>query len=153
VSLLERIQGPGDLKALPASDVPALADEIRQFLVDRVSRTGGHLGPNLGVVELTIALHYCFDFEKDRLLWDVGHQCYAHKILTGRPPTVTIRPISTGIKAVDHMALMEVAWYSRQLHRMANGKDPRPDESGLSSFIKTVLTSGYRTFKTRRLRA
>ena len=78
---------------------------------------------------------------------------YGHKILTGRPPTVTIRPISTGIKAVDRMALMEVAWYNRQLHRMANGKDPRPDESGLSSFIKTVLTSGYRTFKTRRLRA
>lgn len=78
---------------------------------------------------------------------------YAQKILAGRTPTVTIRPISTGIKAVDRMALMEVAWYSRQLHRMAKGKDPRPDESGLSSFIKTVLTSGYRTFKTRRLRA
>ncbi len=78
---------------------------------------------------------------------------YPEKILAGRPPTVTIRPISTGIKAVDRMALMEVAWYSRQLHRMAKGKNPRPDESGLSSFIKTVFTSGYRTFKTRRLRA
>jgi len=78
---------------------------------------------------------------------------YAAKILAGLPPVVTIRPISTGIKAVDRMALMEVAWYARQLHRMAKGKNPRPNESGLSSFIKTVLTSGYRTFKTRRLRA
>jgi 1-deoxy-D-xylulose-5-phosphate synthase len=84
VSLLERIQGPGDLKALPASDVPALADEIRQFLVDRVSRTGGHLGPNLGVVELTIALHRVFDSPRDAIVYDTGHQSYVHKLLTGR---------------------------------------------------------------------
>ena len=78
---------------------------------------------------------------------------YCARVLAGQPPIVTIRPISTGIKAVDRMALMEVAWYSRQLHRLAAGKAPRPDESGLSSFIKTILTSGYRTFRTRRLRA
>ena len=84
MSLLERIQGPGDLKALPASDVPALADEIRQFLVDRVSRTGGHLGPNLGVVELTIALHRVFDSPRDAIVYDTGHQSYVHKLLTGR---------------------------------------------------------------------
>jgi len=78
---------------------------------------------------------------------------YPLKILTGQPPEVTIRPISTGIKAVDKMALMEVAWYSRQLHRMARGKDPRPDESGLVSFLKTMVSNGYRTFQTRRLRA
>ncbi|MEW6078405.1 MAG: NADH:flavin oxidoreductase/NADH oxidase family protein [Thermodesulfobacteriota bacterium] len=78
---------------------------------------------------------------------------YGTRILAGQPPTVTIRPISTGIKAVDRMALMEVAWYSRQLRRMASGQDPEPNESGLASFVKTILTSGYRTFKTRRLRA
>ncbi|MFW5989200.1 MAG: NADH:flavin oxidoreductase/NADH oxidase family protein [Desulfosudaceae bacterium] len=78
---------------------------------------------------------------------------YPLKIMTGQPPEVTIRPISTGIKAVDKMALMEVAWYSRQLHRMARGKDPRPDESGLFSFLKTLARNGYRTFQTRRLRA
>ena len=84
MSLLERIQGPKDLKALPASQVPALAEEIRQFLVDQVSRTGGHLGPNLGVVELTIALHRVFDSPRDSIVLDTGHQSYVHKLLTGR---------------------------------------------------------------------
>ncbi len=84
MSLLERIQGPRDLKALPASEVPALAEEIRQFLVDQVSRTGGHLGPNLGVVELTIALHRVFDSPHDSIVLDTGHQSYVHKLLTGR---------------------------------------------------------------------
>jgi 1-deoxy-D-xylulose-5-phosphate synthase len=84
VSLLERIQGPADLKALPASEVPALAEEIRRFLVDQVARTGGHLGPNLGVVELTIAIHRVFDSPTDTIVLDTGHQSYVHKLLTGR---------------------------------------------------------------------
>ena len=84
MSLLERIKGPEDLKALPASKVPELAEEIRQFLVDQVSRTGGHLGPNLGVVELTIALHRVFDSPRDSIVLDTGHQSYVHKLLTGR---------------------------------------------------------------------
>jgi 1-deoxy-D-xylulose-5-phosphate synthase len=84
VSLLERINGPRDLKALPASEIPVLADEIRHFLVDQVSRTGGHLGPNLGVVELTIALHRVFDSPHDTIVLDTGHQSYVHKLLTGR---------------------------------------------------------------------
>jgi 1-deoxy-D-xylulose-5-phosphate synthase len=82
--LLETINGPGDLKKLSAQQLEGLADEVREQITHSVSRTGGHLASNLGVVELTIALHYVFDFAKDRLLWDVGHQCYAHKILTGR---------------------------------------------------------------------
>lgn len=77
---------------------------------------------------------------------------YANKILQDRTPQVDIRPIRTGIKAVDRMALMEVAWYNRQLHRMARGEKPRPNESGLASFLKTMMTSGYRTFRPRRLR-
>jgi 1-deoxy-D-xylulose-5-phosphate synthase len=84
MALLNSIRGPADLRQLPAAELPALADEIREFLVRTVSRTGGHLGPNLGVVELTIALHRVFDSPRDRILWDTGHQAYVHKILTDR---------------------------------------------------------------------
>ncbi|MER5783532.1 1-deoxy-D-xylulose-5-phosphate synthase [Streptomyces mobaraensis] len=84
MSLLENIRGPRDLKALGTEDLDELAEEIRHFLVNAVARTGGHLGPNLGVVELTIALHRSFDSPSDRILWDTGHQSYVHKLLTGR---------------------------------------------------------------------
>jgi len=84
VSLLNRINSPADLRKMPAQDLPQLAEEIRDIIINTVSRTGGHLSPNLGVVELTIALHYIFDTPQDKILWDVGHQCYAHKLLTGR---------------------------------------------------------------------
>ncbi|MDX2851696.1 1-deoxy-D-xylulose-5-phosphate synthase [Actinacidiphila glaucinigra] len=84
MSLLENIRGPRDLKALPPERLGELAVEIREFLVQAVARTGGHLGPNLGVVELAVALHRVFDSPADRILWDTGHQSYVHKILTGR---------------------------------------------------------------------
>jgi len=84
LSLLNLIQTPADLKRLSIDQLPQLAQEVRQAICDQVARTGGHLAPNLGVVELTIALHYVFDFGYDRLLFDVGHQCYPHKLLTGR---------------------------------------------------------------------
>ncbi|MEU4804424.1 1-deoxy-D-xylulose-5-phosphate synthase [Actinosynnema sp. NPDC023587] len=84
MSLLEAITGPGDVRALPASALPVLAAEIRRFLVEHVSRAGGHLGPNLGAVELTIAVHRVFDSPQDVLLFDTGHQAYVHKVLTGR---------------------------------------------------------------------
>lgn len=86
MELLSTIQSPADLKRLPPDRLPALAQEIREAICAQVSQTGGHLAPNLGVVELTIALHYVFDFARDRLLFDVGHQCYPHKLLTGRLP-------------------------------------------------------------------
>ncbi|MFQ5862781.1 MAG: 1-deoxy-D-xylulose-5-phosphate synthase [Candidatus Brocadiales bacterium] len=82
--LLDSIDSPEDLKNTPLEDLPQLAEEVRELIIDVVSRNPGHLSSNLGVVELTIALHYCFDFKTDRLVWDVGHQCYVHKILTGR---------------------------------------------------------------------
>jgi 1-deoxy-D-xylulose-5-phosphate synthase len=82
--LLNTIIGPQDLRKLSTDHLTALAQEIRQAICDQVSKTGGHLAPNLGVVELTLALHYVFDFSHDRLLFDVGHQCYPHKLLTGR---------------------------------------------------------------------
>nr|WP_203609173.1 1-deoxy-D-xylulose-5-phosphate synthase [Streptomyces anulatus] len=82
--MLTRIKGPRDLDRLSLGELDQLADEIRTFLVDAVSKTGGHLGPNLGVVELTIALHRVFESPKDKVLWDTGHQSYVHKLLTGR---------------------------------------------------------------------
>jgi 1-deoxy-D-xylulose-5-phosphate synthase len=84
VTLLRRLRGPADLRTLGARELAELAAEIRRFLVTTVSRTGGHLGPNLGVVELTIALHRVFDSPHDTLIWDTGHQAYVHKLLTGR---------------------------------------------------------------------
>ncbi|MEX2974572.1 1-deoxy-D-xylulose-5-phosphate synthase [Streptomyces sp. C184] len=84
MTMLEHLREPRALKALPAARLPELAEEIRHFLVQAVARTGGHLGPNLGVVELTIALHRVFDSPADRILWDTGHQSYVHKLLTGR---------------------------------------------------------------------
>jgi 1-deoxy-D-xylulose-5-phosphate synthase len=82
--LLEKINCPEDLKKLKTEELVALADEVRNFLLDNVMKTGGHLASNLGCVELTIALHYCFESPKDKVIWDVGHQAYTHKILTGR---------------------------------------------------------------------
>ncbi|SCD40001.1 1-deoxy-D-xylulose-5-phosphate synthase, partial [Streptomyces sp. DvalAA-43] len=84
VTILESIRGPHDLKALNEAQLGELAEDIRQFLIRAVARTGGHLGPNLGVVELSIALHRTFDSPVDRILWDTGHQSYVHKLLTGR---------------------------------------------------------------------
>lgn len=82
--MLEKIQKPNDIKKIPADQLPALAEEIREFIIESLSKTGGHLASNLGVVELTIAMHRVFDLPKDKMIWDVGHQSYTHKILTGR---------------------------------------------------------------------
>ncbi len=82
--LLDQVREPGDLRALPKKDLRQFADELRQETIDVVSVTGGHLGAGLGVVELTVALHYVFDTPKDKIIWDVGHQAYPHKIVTGR---------------------------------------------------------------------
>ena len=82
--MLERIQKENDIKQLNPEELEILAEEIRQFLIDKVSKTGGHLASNLGVVELTMAMHLVFDLPKDKIIWDVGHQSYAHKLLTGR---------------------------------------------------------------------
>ena len=83
-SLLEGIRSPQDLKALDPGRLPALCAEVREFLLESVQRTGGHLGSNLGTVELSVALHYLFDLRRDKVVWDVSHQAYAHKLLTGR---------------------------------------------------------------------
>src|SRR5690606_32425014 len=83
-SLLETINSPQDLRKLSSEELPVLARELRQFIIDIVAVKEGHLGASLGVVELTLALHYIFNTPEDLLVWDVGHQAYGHKILTGR---------------------------------------------------------------------
>ena len=82
--MIESIKSPGDIKGLNFDQLNSLASEIREFLITKVSRTGGHLGPNLGIVELTLAIHRVFDSPKDVIVFDTGHQSYVHKILTGR---------------------------------------------------------------------
>src|SRR6476661_8677108 len=84
MKLLETINEPAQLRKLARTQLTPLADELRQYLLESVSKTGGHLSSNLGTVELTIALHYVFNTPHDRIVWDVGHQTYSHKILTGR---------------------------------------------------------------------
>lgn len=84
MSILEHVNSLTDLKCLPPEQLPALAGEIRQTLIDRITIIGGHMGSNLGIVKATIALHYVFDFPKDKFVFDVSHQCYTHKLLTGR---------------------------------------------------------------------
>ena len=81
---LEQIQTPEDLRKLSVQQLPQLCAELRQFIIEQTAQHPGHLGSSLGVVELTVAIHYVFDTPNDRLVWDVGHQAYAHKILTGR---------------------------------------------------------------------
>ncbi len=84
MSLLNNIHSPADLRQLKKSQLGDLASELREFIIDAVATKAGHLGASLGVVELTIALHYVFNTPEDTLIWDVGHQAYGHKILTGR---------------------------------------------------------------------
>ena len=82
--VLDKIKAPNDIKKLDKSELPVLAEEIREFLIQKISENGGHLASNLGVVELTMALHLTFQLPQDKIIWDVGHQSYTHKLLTGR---------------------------------------------------------------------
>lgn len=102
--LLRTIKTPADLKKLSIDELPQLAQEIRNAICHQVSKTGGHLAPNLGVVELTIAMHYVFDFASDRLLFDVGHQCYPHKLLTGRLDLMSKLRTSAGMSGFPEPA-------------------------------------------------
>lgn len=100
--LLDAIHLQNDLRRLHRDRLPTLASELRQFLLYTVGQTGGHLGAGLGVVELTLALHYVFNTPEDRLVWDVGHQCYPHKILTGRREQIaTLR-----LRCIPNMVIM-----------------------------------------------
>ena len=104
---LYSINSPDDLKKLTREELPALADELRQFVLDSVSKTGGHLSSNLGTVELSIALHYVFDTPDDRIVWDVGHQSYPHKILTGRRERMNTLRQFKGLSGFPHRSESE----------------------------------------------
>jgi 1-deoxy-D-xylulose-5-phosphate synthase len=104
---LHSIHSPDDLKKLSREELPALADELREFVLDSVSKTGGHLSSNLGTVELSIALHYVFDTPDDRIVWDVGHQSYPHKILTGRRERMNTLRQYKGISGFPHRSESE----------------------------------------------
>ncbi len=108
--LLSTIRSPQDLRALPADQLPALAAEIRTFLIEQVSQTGGHLGPNLGVVELTIAVHRTFESPRDPILFDTGHQAYVHKILTGRQDRFPTLRQRGGLSGYPNRAESEHDW-------------------------------------------
>ena len=110
MSLLSQIAAPADVQALTADELEPLATEIRDFLVENVSRTGGHLGPNLGVVELTIALHRVFDSPRDVLLWDTGHQAYVHKLVTGRRADFATLRAEGGLSGYPSRAESEHDW-------------------------------------------
>src|SRR4029450_5682341 len=106
MSLLESINSPSDLRQLQLDQLQPVADEIRTYILETMSRVGGHPGASLGAVELAVALHYAFDTPHDRLVWDVGHQAYAHKILTGRReqlPTVKQYGGDTGFLRGDEV--------------------------------------------------
>ena len=110
MSLLQTINEPDDLRKLGRKQLPELAAEIRQFLIAQVSRTGGHLGPNLGVVELTIALHRVFDSPHDPIIFDTGHQSYVHKILTGRRDDFVSLRQTNGLSGYPSRAESEHDW-------------------------------------------
>jgi len=98
--LLAAIENPADLRKLDETSLGTLSDELRRFVIESVALTGGHLGASLGTIELTVALHYVFDTPRDRLVWDVGHQTYGHKILTGRRTRMgSMRMLSAGLAA------------------------------------------------------
>ena len=108
--LLQKINSPADLKMLTLDEMKLLAGEIRHLIIDVVSKNGGHLAPNLGVVELTLALHKVFTTPKDKIIWDVGHQSYIHKILTGRKdqfPTLRQYKDSRSVKKASTMLLVQ----------------------------------------------
>ena len=107
MNLLDKINSPKDLKKLSRSELTSLCNEIRTFIVNSVSKTGGHLSSNLGVIELTVALHYVFDCPQDKFIWDVGHQTYTHKILTGRKKKMSSLRAMSGISGFPKIAESE----------------------------------------------
>jgi len=122
--MLQGINSPGDLRRHRPADLKQIAEELRAETIEAVSVTGGHLGAGLGVVELTIALHYIFDTPKDRLIWDVGHQAYPHKILTGRRDRIRTLRTGGGLSGFTKRSESEYLDFSRPRH----GGGARPEK-------------------------
>jgi 1-deoxy-D-xylulose-5-phosphate synthase len=144
--LLDRIRIPEDLRKLPDADLPLVADELRRETIDAVSVTGGHLGAGLGVVELTVALHHVFDTPRDRLIWDVGHQCYPHKILTGRRDRIRTLRQGGGISGFTKRAESEYdpfgAAHSSTSISAGLGMAVARDQEGRNNNVIAVIGDG-----------
>ena len=147
--LLNKIDSPADLRKLPQSELPKLVDQIREFLIDVTSKTGGHLAPGLGAVELTIALHYLYDTPEDRIVWDIGHQAYPHKIITGRRELMhTIRKhdgISGFLKREESIYDCFGAGHSSTSISAAYGMAVGAEAKGESRQIVAVIGDGAMT--------
>ena len=107
MSLLEKINYPSDIKKLSISELPQLCQELREFIIEQTAKNPGHLGASLGTVEITVAIHYVFDTPKDQLVWDVGHQAYTHKIITGRKDQFNTNRKFKGISGFPKMSESE----------------------------------------------
>src|SRR5690348_2314592 len=147
--LLDGVHTPEDLRRLPESDLRQLADELREETISAVSVTGGHLGAGLGVVELTVALHYVFDTPHDRLIWDVGHQAYPHKIITGRRDRIRTLRMGNGLSGFTKRAESEYdpfgAAHSSTSISSALGMAVARDLSGGKNNVIAVIGDGAMT--------
>jgi len=146
MSLLNQINAPADLKQLPQSDLPKLAAEIRQLIIETCAKNGGHIAPSLGVVELTIALHKVFNSPEDKLIWDVGHQAYAHKIICGRRDSFNSLRTLDGISGFPKRCesehdVWEVGHSSTSLSA-ATGYAVARDLSGRTNKVVVVIGDG-----------
>ncbi|KMQ52792.1 1-deoxy-D-xylulose 5-phosphate synthase [Chitinispirillum alkaliphilum] len=150
MSLLDKIQSPSDLRDMSAEQLSELSQELRDFLVHSVSKTGGHLASSLGVVELTIALHYCFKTPTDKIVWDVGHQAYAHKILTGRKERFNTLRQYGGISGFpriseseyDHFSVGHASTSISAALGLAIGRDLRKEDHSVVAVIGDGSLSG-----------
>src|ERR1041385_898148 len=144
--LLDQVKLPSDIRALSKDQLPQLADELRQEVISAVSVTGGHLGAGLGVVELTVAVHYVFDTPEDKLIWDVGHQAYPHKIVTGRRDRIRTLRQGGGLSGFTRRAESEYdafgAAHSSTSISAALGFAVARDLQGRSNHVICVIGDG-----------
>ena len=136
--LLDTVDTPDDLRKLKPDQLRQLSDELRAEMIDAVSTSGGHLGSGLGVVELTVAIHYVFNTPDDKLIWDVGHQCYPHKILTGRKDRIRTLRQGGGLSGFTKRAESEYEWSLGQIHYWNVEERPR-DNQTLAQNISVVF--------------
>ena len=146
--ILEHIDSPADLRTLTPDELDVLCQEIREFVVDAVTHTGGHLGSNLGVVELTLALHRTFDSPRDLLLWDTGHQAYVHKLVTGRRDEFTHLRQEDGLSGYPSRTESEHDWvensHASTILSYAHGMATAFELQGKDRRVVAVIGSGNR---------
>lgn len=147
--ILDTVNSPADLRALAPDQLTSLAAEIREFVVQAVSVTGGHLGPNLGAVELTLAIHRVFDSPKDAILWDTGHQSYVHKLVTGRREAFAGLRQSGGLSGYPSRSESEHDWvensHASTILSYAHGLATAVGQSGSGRKVVAVIGDGAMT--------